>query len=146
MSLHQFSFPTTITFGAGARKKAGGHLAAAGIKRPLVVTDQGIATLPLAAEFLRDLQAAGLSPALFSGVRGNPAAHQVGSGADPDALAATSLLSLVLATLAVGFVMGGLGLARAGRLVRFLPFPVIGILSEILEKVGGHDLPERLTS
>ena len=82
MSLHQFSFPTAITFGAGARKKAGGHLAAVGIKRPLVVTDQGIATLPLAAEFLRDLQAAGLSPALFSGVRGNPAAYQVRSGAD----------------------------------------------------------------
>jgi SulP family sulfate permease len=54
-----------------------------------------------------------------------PLAWQVGSGADPAALAATSLLSLVLATLAVGFVMGGLGLARAGRLVRFLPFPVI---------------------
>ena len=35
MSLHQFSFPTAITFGPGARKQVGAHLIEAGVKRPL---------------------------------------------------------------------------------------------------------------
>ena len=41
----RFSFPTTIHFGAGARKLVVAHLVAQGIKRPLLVTDRGIAGL-----------------------------------------------------------------------------------------------------
>src|SRR4051812_10167627 len=81
MSLHQFSFPTAIYFGAGARKRVGEHLNSVGLKRPLIVTDKGIAGLPLAAEFQSDLRAAGLTPAMFSGVWGNPGANQVTAGA-----------------------------------------------------------------
>ena len=81
MSLHEFSFPTAITFGPGARKRLAGHLAAIGSKRPLIVTDRGVAALPLAAELMRDVEAGGLAPALFGGVWGNPTASQVRSGA-----------------------------------------------------------------
>src|SRR5688500_3037675 len=81
MTLHQFSFPTAITFGAGARKRVPEHLRSAGVKRPLVVTDRGIANLPFVAEFTGELQGGGLKPAIFAGVWGNPTASQVTAGA-----------------------------------------------------------------
>jgi alcohol dehydrogenase class IV len=81
MSLHQFSFPTAITFGPGARKKVGAHLAAAGVKRPLIVTDRDLARLPFVAEFAGELQGGGLKPLVFSGVWGNPSGSQVTAGA-----------------------------------------------------------------
>ncbi len=79
MSIAKFSFPTTIHFGAGARRLVADHLRAQGIRRPLVVTDRGIAPLPLLAEFLDGL--AGLETSVYSEVWGNPVASQVGKGA-----------------------------------------------------------------
>ena len=55
MSIERFSFPTTIHFGPGARKLVADHLKAQGIKRPLLVTDRGIAALPLLAALIADL-------------------------------------------------------------------------------------------
>ena len=43
--LHRFSFPTAITFGAGARQLLVDHLRAHDVGRPLVVTDQGVGAL-----------------------------------------------------------------------------------------------------
>ena len=76
----RFSFPTTIHFGAGARKLVAKHLADQGIKRPLLVTDRGIAALPLLKAFLLDLR--GLDVSVFSEVSGNPVRSQVMQGAD----------------------------------------------------------------
>ena len=81
MSLHHFSFPTAITFGPGARKQVAAHLGAVQVQRPLVVTDRGIAGLPMLGEFTRDLTDAGLRAEVFSGVFGNPTADQVRAGA-----------------------------------------------------------------
>ena len=81
MSITKFSFPTTIHFGAGARKLAGPHLQEQGLKRPLLVTDKGLATLPLIAALKADLEAAGLGVAVYGGVFGNPTASQVMNGA-----------------------------------------------------------------
>ncbi len=78
MSLHRFAFPTTIHFGAGARRLVAEHLAAEGVKRPLVVTDRGIAALPLLGDFVATL--AGLDVAVFSEVWGNPVRSQVQDG------------------------------------------------------------------
>jgi alcohol dehydrogenase class IV len=80
MSIQRFSFPTTIHFGAGARKLAPDHLRSQGLRRPLVVTDRALATLPITAAFLEDLRAAGLDAALFGGVWGNPVSAQVAVG------------------------------------------------------------------
>ena len=80
MSIHKFAFPTTIHFGPGARKLVAENLAAAGCTRPLIVTDRGIAELPLLAEFRSHIS--GLNAGLFSGVQGNPVAWQVTAGAD----------------------------------------------------------------
>ena len=76
MAITRFAFPTTIHFGPGARKLVGEHLRGQGIKRPLVVTDKGLAALPLIADLRDDLAAAGLDVAVFGGVFGNPTASQ----------------------------------------------------------------------
>jgi hypothetical protein len=80
MAIERFSFPTTIHFGTGSRKMVGTHLREQGVKRPLIVTDQGLAALPVLAEF-RDALGNGLEVATFAGVAGNPTAAQVMAGA-----------------------------------------------------------------
>jgi alcohol dehydrogenase class IV len=82
MAITKFSFPTTIQFGPGARKLLGAHLREQAVKRPLVVTDKGLAALPLIAELRADLAAAGLDVAVFGGVFGNPTASQAMAGAE----------------------------------------------------------------
>jgi alcohol dehydrogenase class IV len=79
MAIEKFAFPTTIHFGAGARKLVAARLASQGVKRPLVVTDRGIAALPLLPQFLEELK--GLDVAVFSGISGNPVRMQVMDGA-----------------------------------------------------------------
>ena len=79
MSLHRFAFPTPIVFGAGARREVTAHLLAAGCARSLVVTDRGLAALPVFAAFQREL--AGVEHAVFSGIWGNPVRSQVMEGA-----------------------------------------------------------------
>lgn len=79
MSLANFSFPTAIQFGPGARKEVAAHLLAQGLKRPLIVTDRALGALPVLEEFRSHLQ--GLDVAVFSGVFGNPTASQVMAGA-----------------------------------------------------------------
>ena len=81
MSITRFSFPTTIHFGAGARKLIGPHLRELDLKRPLIVTDKGLAPLPLIAELRRDLAAAGLDVAVYAGIWGNPTSSQAMNGA-----------------------------------------------------------------
>lgn len=81
MPITRFAFPTTIHFGAGARKLAGPHLREQGLKRPLIVTDRGLAALPLIAELQADLAAAGLIADVYGGVFGNPTGSQVMGGA-----------------------------------------------------------------
>ena len=81
MSINRFSFPTTIHFGPGARHLAGAHLREQGLARPLIVTDKGLAGLPLIGALKAELDAAGLNSAVYGGVFGNPTASQVMAGA-----------------------------------------------------------------
>ena len=78
--IHRFAFPTTIHFGAGARKLVADHLRTQGMRRPLVVTDRGLAALPVFSAFLNELP--GLDTAVFSGIWGNPVRSQVNAGKD----------------------------------------------------------------
>ena len=79
MTITKFAFPTTIHFGAGARKLVGPHLLDAGLKRPLIVTDRALASLPVLAEFKSELS--DLNVAVFDGVHGNPTCAMVMAGA-----------------------------------------------------------------
>ena len=51
--------------------------------------------------------------------------HMAAKGADSGLLTAT-LVALALSSALTGVVLCGLGLARAGRAIRFVPYPVIG--------------------
>ncbi len=78
MAIHRFAFPTEIHFGPGARREVANYLEAHGCRRPLIVTDKGIAALPLLAEFKSTL--ATLAVDVFAGVWGNPVKGQVDAG------------------------------------------------------------------
>jgi alcohol dehydrogenase class IV len=79
MTIAGFSFPTAIRFGPGARHEVAAHLRAQELQRPLLVTDQAVAALPMLDDFRSEL--APLAVAVFSGVSGNPTAAQVHAGA-----------------------------------------------------------------
>ncbi len=67
-----WSYPTAIKFGAGRIAELPEACAQAGIKRPLLVTDRGLASLPITGATLDLLDAAGLGRAMFSDVDPNP--------------------------------------------------------------------------
>ena len=81
MSVTRFSFPTTIHFGPGARHLAGVHLREQGLTRPLIVTDKGLAALPLIGALKAEFESVGLAPSIYAGVFGNPTGGQVMLGA-----------------------------------------------------------------
>ncbi|MEI7593840.1 MAG: iron-containing alcohol dehydrogenase [Actinomycetes bacterium] len=80
MTISQFSFPTAITFGPESRRLVVDHLRLHQIERPLVVTDNGVSSLPFFADLVANYAAGGLDPAIFDGVVGNPKKSQVTAG------------------------------------------------------------------
>ncbi|HEU0223267.1 MAG TPA: iron-containing alcohol dehydrogenase, partial [Paracoccaceae bacterium] len=77
-----WSYPTAIRFGAGRIAELPEACAAAGMQRPLLVTDRGLAKLPVAARALDILEAAGLGRALFAEVDPNPSDVNLEAGID----------------------------------------------------------------
>ena len=67
-----WSYPTAIRFGAGRIAELPDACRAAGIERPLLVTDRGLAGLPITQNALNLLAEAGLGRALFAEVDSNP--------------------------------------------------------------------------
>ena len=67
-----WSYPTTIRFGAGRISEIADACAAAGIKKPLLVTDRGLAKMDITQKTLDLLEAAGLGRAMFADVDPNP--------------------------------------------------------------------------
>jgi alcohol dehydrogenase class IV len=78
MDIARFSFPTTIHFGPGARSLVAEHLEKQGVKRPLIVTDKGLAALPILKDFGASLSR--LTVQIYPGVFGNPTTAQVNDG------------------------------------------------------------------
>lgn len=76
-----WNYPTPIKFGPGRIRELAQHCTAAGITRPLLVTDAGLAKLPMVAEAMAGLKAAGLAAALFSDVKPNPISKNIEDGA-----------------------------------------------------------------
>lgn len=75
-----WNYPTSIRFGAGRIAELPTACAELGIKRPLLVTDRGLAGLPIVAEAVAHVREAGLTVAVFGEVRGNPGAEDVYAG------------------------------------------------------------------
>jgi alcohol dehydrogenase class IV len=67
-----WSYPTRIRFGCGRIVELADACSEAGIRRPLLVTDRGLAHLPVTAQVLDIMEAAGLGRASFSDVDPNP--------------------------------------------------------------------------
>jgi alcohol dehydrogenase class IV len=74
------NYPTAIRYGAGRIRELAEFCKSNGIARPLVVTDKGLAAMPMVADIMADLKKAGLKAALFSDVRPNPVEENVLAG------------------------------------------------------------------
>jgi len=75
-----WSYPTAIRFGAGRISELPQACQAAGIKRPLIVTDRGLAQMPITQKTLDTLDEAGLGRALFGDVDPNPNEKNLAAG------------------------------------------------------------------
>lgn len=75
-----WSYPTSIRFGAGRISEIADACATAGIKKPLLVTDRGLANMDITTKTLDLLEAAGLGRAMFSDVDPNPNEKNAAAG------------------------------------------------------------------
>ena len=67
-----WSYPTLIKMGAGRIKELADHCKSLGMKKPLLVTDRGLSTMPITKQALDILEAGGLGRAIFADVDPNP--------------------------------------------------------------------------
>ena len=67
-----WSYPTAIRFGAGRIVEIAEACAVAGIKKPLLITDRGLAGMQITRRTLDLLEGAGLGRAMFADVDPNP--------------------------------------------------------------------------
>ena len=74
------NYPNPIKFGAGRVRELPELCKAAGIRRPLFVTDKGLAASPMVLDILSNMKASGLPVAMFSDVRPNPSEENVLEG------------------------------------------------------------------
>jgi alcohol dehydrogenase class IV len=75
-----WSYPTAVKFGPGRIRELADHCKAVGIRKPLLVTDKALASLPITARALDILDAAGLGRAVFSEVDPNPNEMNMAAG------------------------------------------------------------------
>ncbi|MBF0679987.1 MAG: iron-containing alcohol dehydrogenase [Devosia sp.] len=80
MTNANWNYPTAMRFGAGRIAELHEALAAVGMKKPLLVTDAGLATLPVTLSVLGMLKERGIDVGLFSEVKPNPVAANVEAG------------------------------------------------------------------
>ncbi|WP_157015004.1 iron-containing alcohol dehydrogenase [Mesorhizobium xinjiangense] len=75
-----WSYPTSVRFGAGRIKELADACKAAGISKPLLVTDRGLASLPITKNALDLLANAGLQAVLLADVDPNPNEKNLAAG------------------------------------------------------------------
>ena len=75
-----WSYPTSIRFGAGRISELADACQSAGMSKPLLVTDRGLANLPITQNALDLLDQAGLGRAMFSEVDPNPNEKNLAAG------------------------------------------------------------------
>ncbi|MEM9476120.1 MAG: iron-containing alcohol dehydrogenase [Pseudomonadota bacterium] len=75
-----WSYPTAIRFGAGRISEIAEACAVAGISKPLLVTDRGLAGMEITTRTLDLIEAAGLGRGLFAEVDPNPNEGNVAAG------------------------------------------------------------------
>jgi len=72
-----WNYPTSIRFGAGRIRELPDVCRSLGMSRPLLVTDPGLAKLPMVADAIRLCTDAGLSCVAYSSIQANPVGDNV---------------------------------------------------------------------
>ncbi|MGF1592667.1 MAG: iron-containing alcohol dehydrogenase [Kiloniellaceae bacterium] len=75
-----WNYPTQMIFGPGRIRNLAQACKALGMRRPLLVTDPGLAGLPMVKDAIAANEAEGLPTGLFSAVKPNPVGHNVEEG------------------------------------------------------------------
>ena len=75
-----WSFPTSVRFGAGRIAELGEAAKSAGMARPLLVTDRRLSAMAPCDRALAVLQANGIAAAVFADIRPNPVAATIAAG------------------------------------------------------------------
>ncbi|HAA54342.1 MAG TPA: alcohol dehydrogenase [Myxococcales bacterium] len=82
MTIQRFHFPTAISYGPGARHLLSSLTQSNDQHKPLVVTDSGIAALPLLAQVTDSLSKEDIAFTVFSDFQGNPLHSHVIAGVE----------------------------------------------------------------
>jgi alcohol dehydrogenase len=77
-----WNYPTSVRFGAGRIAELPDALRAAGINKPLLVTDAGLVNLPVTQNTIRLLEDAGFAVGVFADVKPNPISANVDAGVE----------------------------------------------------------------
>lgn len=77
---NNWSYPTNVRVGAGRLQELGKCCRQLGMQAPLLITDPGLASLPIVEQALQVCRDAGLQVGLFSAVKGNPTGTNVLDG------------------------------------------------------------------
>ncbi len=75
-----WNYPTAVRFGVGRAAEIGAACADLGMTNPLLITDPGLASLPMVTNAVASCEAAGLKAAVFSDVKPNPVGKNVDDG------------------------------------------------------------------
>jgi alcohol dehydrogenase class IV len=75
-----WSYPTSIRFGVGRIAELPDACRQLGFKHPLLVTDPGLAKLPMIQDAIARNEAAGIPTGLFADIKGNPVSKNVEDG------------------------------------------------------------------
>jgi hypothetical protein len=75
-----WNYPTAIKVGAGRIRELPELCLSLGMKNALLVTDPGLAPLPMVQQAVANCQSAGLGCAVFSSIKGNPTEQNVTDG------------------------------------------------------------------
>src|SRR5258705_3411241 len=75
-----WNYPTAVRFGPGRISEFADACRAAGIGKPLLVTDPGLSGLKMIADAVSHCRSAGLSVAVFDSVQPNPVERNVADG------------------------------------------------------------------
>ena len=76
----RWHYPTSVRFGVGCIAELARACRGLGMSRPLLVTDPGLARLPMVGDAVAANESAGVPTAVFSDVKGNPVKRNVDDG------------------------------------------------------------------
>lgn len=75
-----WNYPTNVRVGAGRVSELAGLCQSMGMSAPLVITDPGLAALPMFEKVIGEINSAGLRCGVFSGIKANPTGENVDEG------------------------------------------------------------------